>query len=569
MVERHTTRWKRGGFLFAVLCLLSLLPTTGGVLLSTDKPAAAAPIDQVQAAAPAAVPGATGTLPVPSREWFKQLQNARPQDWLKQYCAAPMFQSVKMCLIAEAAGQLGKTHTTREARVAAMEARINGLRTELTKAGLLPGEGSPAADPPGDRIPSEEILVPSVQPSPSGGGASGTHILEYALPTAQSFPIDIKLGPDGALWFSMITNNGTPGIGRIDPSTKAMAMFALPMETGITYAVNGGPGPYIWWTTIPFEGFGNKVGRINIITHEVENWEIPTPYSYPADLKVGPDGAIWFTETRGSRIGRFDPDTHKFDEYEVTPPGVPNANSAEFLQTLPQDLAVIEDQGQPADTVCEGTPPSWEPGTKRWKDVFDGGACNATGIWFSNQSPYANGLGRIDPYTKEMSYYPYPTPAGLVLDISPGKDGRTVWYWYMGARYGGWYDPVSKVFTQIPTPTPPFLCCGGAGADNAMYWGEAHANTIARYDLATKTLSHVPVPSPRAIIIDFQVAAGTVWYAEYRANRIAEVVPDQRQELTKWPCGCAAPAGHPFNPDPINYLLEASRPGGVAHPSAW
>ena len=65
------------------------------------------------------------------------------------------------------------------------------------------------------------------------------------------------------------------------------------------------------------------------------------------------------------------------------------------------------------------------------------------------------------------------------------------------------------------------------------------------------------------------VQDGTVWYAEYRANRIAEVVPDQRQELTKWPCGCAAPAGHPFNPDPINYMLEASRPGGIAHPSAW
>lgn len=490
-------------------------------------------------------------------EWWQKLKTAPPDQWIEQYCSAKSFGATKLCLVAGAAGILPHTGASRDDRMKWVDSRIAALQTSLDQAGLgakVPVDGSPLED----RIPGPGVVTPNVQPNPGSGAASGTHVVEYPVPTAQSFPIDIKLGPDGALWYSMITNNGTPGIGRVDPNTKEIAMFNLPQETGITYAVNGGPGPYMWWTTIPFEGFGNKVGRINIITHEVENWEIPTPYSYPADLKVGPDGAIWFTETRGNKIGRFDPDSHKFDEWDVGTP-----------LSLPQDLAVIYDRGGVADTACNGPAPAWEDSPSRWKDMFDGGACNATGIWWSNQSPGANSLQRIDPVTHEITTYPYPTPAGFVLDISPGKDGKTVWYWYMGAKYAGFYDPATKQFTQIPTPTPPFLCCGGAGADNAMYWGEGHANTVGRYDLVTKQVSEVTVPSPRAVLIDWQLADGSVWFAEWRANRIGEVVPDQRQELTTWPCGCAAPAGHPFNPKPIGSLLESSRPGGIARPSSW
>lgn len=560
MFRPTTSSSRRRNLLLALVLVAGILP------LATFQPSSAA-------AEPVKTSQLTGTLPVPTMDWMEDLAATPGEAWLEKYCSATYFMGTKLCLVATAAGIVSKSADNPEARIAAVDARLTGFREELRKAGLLAAEGTPVGDPLEDRVPSESVLVPTVQPGPSPSGtSSATHVIEYAVPTTQSFPIDIKLGPDGALWYSMVTNNGTPGIGRIDPNTKAMAMFALPMETGITYAVNGGPGPYMWWTSIPFNGFGNKVGRINIETHEVENWEIPTPYSYPADLKVGPDGAIWFTETRAGKIGRFDPDDKTFAEFEVEATGVPAGDDGPGLKgpmTLPQDLAVIEDMGQPADTVCEGTPPEWEKSTVRWKDIFDGGACNSTGIWWSNQSPYTNGLGRIDPFNKEQSFYPYPTAAGLVLDISPGKDGRTVWYWYMGARYGGWYDPVTKVFTQVPTQTPPFLCCGGAGADNAMYWGEGHQNTVARYDLVSKEVTHIPVPSPRAIIIDFQLADGTVWFAEWRANKISEVVPDQRQELTDWPCGCAAPNGHPYNPDPISDLLEATRDGGIAEPSAW
>lgn len=91
-------------------------------------------------------------------------------------------------------------------------------------------------------------------------------------------------------------------------------------------------------------------------------------------------------------------------------------------------------------------------------------------------------------------------------------------------------------------------------------------NTVGRYDLVSKEVTHIPIPTPRSIVIDLQLPDGTVWFAEWRGNKMAEVVPDERQELTKRPCGYAAPDGHPYNPDPIENLLESTRAGEIAAP---
>jgi virginiamycin B lyase len=517
-----TRRNKKGRALWAVVAVLPpvLLTATAAGPRLAQLPATAAAADL-------------------SPQWFQQLRDADPTKWVDQYCSAKLFQSSRLCLVVETAKLLrhGKSP--------------DAVRVDLLTKDQSPSDLSPPnlpVDSGQDRVP-DPAKFPAVQPAPGGNNtaSSATHIVEHPVPTV-SFPIDNKIAPDGADWFSMLTQNGLPGIGRVDPKTKAMSVFSLPQETGITYAVNGGPGPYEWWTSIPFEGFGNKIGRINIYTHEVENWEIPTPYSYPADLKTGPDGAIWFTETRGNKIGRFDPSTKTFAEYDVDTHALTPGPVSGPPTSLPQDVAVIEDKGNPPDYDCK-TAPSWDS-APRWKDVYDGGACNASGVWWVNQSPYANSLQRIDPYTREITTYPFKTPGGLSLDISPGKDGRTVWFWFMGARKAGWFDPVTKVMTEFSVPSENFVCCGGAGPDNAMYWSESHYNLVGRYDLSTKEVTTIPVPTRSAYTIDWQILNGSVFFAEFRANSMGEIIPDPRQQLTSWPCGCAAPAGHPWNPSP-------------------
>ena len=516
---------RKAKMLWAVVALLPVL------LLSATGQAMHARLTQDGYPAP-------GTAEL-SPQWFQQLKDADPTKWVDQYCSAKAFTSSRLCLVVQTARLLR-----------------HGVSPDAVKADLLvkkeevPADPYPPTAPSGtgaDRIP-DLSRYPGVQPGANPTSTtSATHVVEHHVPQT-SFPIDNKIAPDGADWFSMLTEEGLPGLGRVDPRTKQIEVFRLPVETGITYAVNGGPGPYEWWTSIPFEGFGNKVGRMNIYTHQVENFEIPTPYSYPADLKVGPDGAIWFTETRGNKIGRFDPTTKDFAEYDVDTHALTPGPAAGPPLSLPQDLAVIEDNGNPPDYDCINTP-SWAP-HPAWKDIYDGGACNASGVWWVNQSPYANSLQRIDPFTRQITTYPIPTPSAVSLDISPGQDGRTVWIWYMGARKAGWFDPVTKMFTEYDVPSENFVCCGGAGPDNAMYESESHFNVIGRYDLKTKEVTTIPVPTERAYTIDWQILGDSVFFAEFRANSMGEIVPDPRQPRTSWPCGCAAPEGNPWNPSP-------------------
>ena len=43
----------------------------------------------------------------------------------------------------------------------------------------------------------------------------------------------------------------------------------------------------------------------------VEQWDVPTPNSYPHDLALAPDGALWYTGQESNTFGRLDPVTGK------------------------------------------------------------------------------------------------------------------------------------------------------------------------------------------------------------------------------------------------------------------
>ncbi len=49
--------------------------------------------------------------------------------------------------------------------------------------------------------------------------------------------------------------------------------------------------------------------------HYVKEFKIPTPCTQPLAITTDPDGNIWFTETNGVSIAKFDPNTEIFTEY--------------------------------------------------------------------------------------------------------------------------------------------------------------------------------------------------------------------------------------------------------------
>jgi virginiamycin B lyase len=67
---------------------------------------------------------------------------------------------------------------------------------------------------------------------------------------------------------------------------------------GITKRGDG----YLWLA----EQMGNQLVRVST-TGETKGYPLPTDRSFPAHVVVGPDGALWFTESTANKIGRFVP----------------------------------------------------------------------------------------------------------------------------------------------------------------------------------------------------------------------------------------------------------------------
>src|SRR3954471_24208610 len=56
----------------------------------------------------------------------------------------------------------------------------------------------------------------------------------------------------------------------------------------------------------------------------IAEYPVPTPASAPIDVALGPDHALWVTESAGDKIARYDPNQGQFTEYAVpTANGVP------------------------------------------------------------------------------------------------------------------------------------------------------------------------------------------------------------------------------------------------------
>ncbi len=145
-------------------------------------------------------------------------------------------------------------------------------------------------------------------------------ITEFPIPGGYS-PDDIVAGPDGALWFTMPGGNR---IGRITTS-GVITTFPTPANS-VPSGITAGPDGALWFTELgatqeigPNLG-GNKIGRITtagVITNE---YTVPTVSSEPTRIVTGPDGALWFTEYEGNKIGRLVPDRTPPNTVIITSP---------------------------------------------------------------------------------------------------------------------------------------------------------------------------------------------------------------------------------------------------------
>lgn len=116
-------------------------------------------------------------------------------------------------------------------------------------------------------------------------------------------PMDITLGPDGAMWFvdPVLTDSGTNYVVRVAPNGSVVRFpFFVASGFPILQSIVTGPDRALWMTDF-------DDGLIARMTTDGKStvYGIPGVNTYPGGIVVGSDGALWFTEPENFTIGRI------------------------------------------------------------------------------------------------------------------------------------------------------------------------------------------------------------------------------------------------------------------------
>lgn len=178
----------------------------------------------------------------------------------------------------------------------------------------------------------------------------------------------------------------------------------------------------------------------------IKEYPLPSPNSMPAGITAGPDGALWFTEFAGNKIGRITT-TGAIAEYTI-----PTMRGQPFGITAGPDGALwfAEDSAGIGRITTGGVITEYPIST-----VYGGGAYGiAAGsdgaLWFTLGCSFgACKIGRITT-AGVISEYPIPTANGGPNGITAGPDGAL---WFTEGNAG----KIGQV-VLIP-PTPPSVSC--------------------------------------------------------------------------------------------------------------
>src|SRR6516162_5458891 len=103
----------------------------------------------------------------------------------------------------------------------------------------------------------------------------------------------------------------------ISAEAQQIDQFPIPTSGSGAWGIAAGSDGALWFV----EYVGNKIGRITT-AGVITEYAIPTSGSAPVGIAAGPDGALWFTELNSAKIGRIT------TAGVITEYAIPTSNSA-------------------------------------------------------------------------------------------------------------------------------------------------------------------------------------------------------------------------------------------------
>ncbi|MBV8774169.1 MAG: Virginiamycin B lyase, partial [Deltaproteobacteria bacterium] len=191
----------------------------------------------------------------------------------------------------------------------------------------------------------------------------------------------------------------------------------------------------------------------------------------PFAIAAGPDGNVWFSELRASKIGRITP-------------------AAEIS--------------------------SFNLGSGALADRITAGPDDA--IWFTD--PAGNRIGRLG-LDGTTAYVPLPTPESGPAGIVNASDGN-LWFTEYAANRVGRLTPLG-ILTEFALPYGGGPAGIAEGGDGRLYVAENTGNRIDRMSIFG-WVEEFPLPSsgahPDSVI---RSADGNIWFTEFAAEKVGRL----------------------------------------------
>lgn len=260
------------------------------------------------------------------------------------------------------------------------------------------------------------------------------------------------------------------------PVNVSITEYPVPTPNNTPQGITPGSDGAIWFTEL----IGNKIGRLSP-SGGVAEFSLPTPSAGPEGIAAGPDGALWFTETFGGKIGRITT-AGAIAEYPI--PGI----SEPMGIVVGSDGALwFADSG-----CCSAVTPTARIGRITTAGVITQHALTAGfypfaitagpdgALWFAEtESPPV--ASRIAKMTTSGVLTEYPivflgSAGGIGGSIAAGSDGAL---WFGAATSGIGRITTSGSVSYYLLPTAGNVAGGiVAGSDGALWFTECGANGI-------------------------------------------------------------------------------------------
>ena len=267
--------------------------------------------------------------------------------------------------------------------------------------------------------------------------------------------------------------------------------FPIPTASSRPAEMTIGPDGNLWFT----EQDSNKIGRITP-TGTFTEFPVPTASSAPTGIVTGPDNNLWFTKRDTHKIGRLTP-AGVFSEFST---GLTVNSSPLLISTGPDgNLWFTENDGNkigritPAGLITEFNLPI---AGSRPSVITSGPDGN---LWFTEAD--GNKIGKITP-AGLITEFPIPTTNSLPVGICTGPDGNLWFVESSGNKIGK--ISTAGVISEIDLPTansrPGVII---TGPDNKLWFVEQLGNKIG-------TLTNLTVtPDPLIVNRSGDDGAGT------------------------------------------------------------